>query len=178
MCQRVTPSLPRPQYRRSDRRRRGAAAVEAAIILPVIVTVMFGVWEVGRIAQMNQLLSNACREGARTAAGGSINGVGVTVSQVQQAVRDYMTSAGVPSAAVSGAQIELVNLSSNSWTNPCDAKPLDKYKVTLTIPSGAAFDSMRLGTFNRITGVRSMTVEATWLSTVDAAVTVDGTLPF
>lgn len=165
------------RMRRARTARRGAAAVEAAVILPLVVTLMFGIWEVGRLAQMNQLLSNACREGARVAAGGSINSVGVTVAQVQQAVKDYMTSSGVPSAAVSGAVITLTNLSGNSWTDPCDAKPLDKFKVTLTIPSGAPFNSLKLGTFNSITGVNSLTVEATWLSTVDSAVTVDGTLP-
>ena len=170
-------SNPRSLPRRSPNERRGAAAVEAAIVMPVVITLMLGIWEVGRLTQMNQILTNACREGARTAAGGSINGVGVTVATVQQAVKDYMTAAGVPSAAVSNAQIAVVNLSGNSWTDPCDAKPLDKYKVTLTIPAGAAFDSLRLNALTSVTGVTNMYVEATWFSTVDSAVSVDAALP-
>src|SRR3569623_2064006 len=89
--------------------RRGAAAVEAAICLPVLLTLMFGVWEVGRLAQVQQILSNAVHDGARIASQGTLNGTPVTVAKVQQAVRDYMPRAGLPRAAVSGAQIQLNN---------------------------------------------------------------------
>ena len=58
--------------------RRGVVAVEAAVVLPVLIIVMFGMWEVGRLIQVNQIVTNAAREGARLAAGGYVNGTPVT----------------------------------------------------------------------------------------------------
>jgi Flp pilus assembly protein TadG len=47
--------------------RRGAALVEAALVLPVVITFLFGILEYGRYVMMLQLLTNAAREGARYA---------------------------------------------------------------------------------------------------------------
>jgi Flp pilus assembly protein TadG len=47
--------------------RRGAATVETALVLPVFFMVMLGIVEVGRAFMVSQLLTNAAREGARTA---------------------------------------------------------------------------------------------------------------
>jgi Flp pilus assembly protein TadG len=57
-----------PFRRASTRpRRRGAAAVEAALVLPVVITFLFGILEYGRYVMMLQILTNAAREGARYA---------------------------------------------------------------------------------------------------------------
>jgi Flp pilus assembly protein TadG len=159
------------------REREGVAAVEAAFVLPIVVTLMLGVWEVGRMIEVTQMVSNAAREGARVAAGGSNGGNSVTVSTVQQAVRDYMTAAGLPAAAVSGAQITLTNLSAHSWTNPVDAQPLDKFSVKVVIPAGSAFDSLRWSMVNKITGLTQVSALVTWMSTNNSQVTVSATLP-
>ena len=45
--------------------RRGAAAVEFAIVAPLFVTLVFGMIEFGRVVMVQQLLTNATREGAR-----------------------------------------------------------------------------------------------------------------
>jgi Flp pilus assembly protein TadG len=57
------------QLRRSPSklRRRGAAAIEAALVLPVVITFLFGILEYGRYLMMLQVLTNASREGARYA---------------------------------------------------------------------------------------------------------------
>lgn len=162
--------------RRTDR--EGTVAVECAFVLPVLLTLMFGVWEVGRLFEFQQILTNAAREGARAAAGGTINGTPVTVATVQQLTRDYMTAAGVPSAAVSGATITVTNLSGHAWTNPSDAQPLDDFSVTVTIPAGAPFDSLRWSLVNRITGVTQLTASVKWSSANDAKVVVSTSLPF
>lgn len=47
--------------------RRGASLVEFAIVLPVLVMVLFSVWEFGRIFGAWQISTNAAREGARYA---------------------------------------------------------------------------------------------------------------
>jgi Flp pilus assembly protein TadG len=163
--------------RGTSRDRRGVAAVEAVFVLPVVIVLLMGVWEVGRLVQVDQIVSNAAREGARLAAGGSNNGTTVTVAMVQQAVRDYMTSAGMPSAAVAGATITVTNLSGNSWTDPGDAQPLDRFRVAVSIPPGAAFDSLKLGMVNSLTGVDQINLQTEWLSANDALITVDATLP-
>ncbi len=162
--------------RRVDRR-RGAVAVEAGAVLPFLLIMMLGTWEVGRMVQVNQILVNAAREGARLAAAGYVNSVPVTAPQVQQAVRDYMTSAGLPSAAVSGAQISLNCLSVPSWTDPYNALPNDRFQVQLTIPSGAVFDSLRWNLFTKITSLNQLSVNVNWQSINNTQVTVLTTLP-
>lgn len=158
--------------------RRGVAAAEAAVTLPVVVLLMLGVWEVGRMLEVNAILNNAVRDGARLAAGGMENGTPVTVAMVQQHVQNYMTSAGIPSAAVGGSTVTLTNLSTNSWTDPCNASPLDRFRVTVTIPAGAPFDSLKWSLVSSITGISSITVSADWFSAVDSLVTVNAQLPY
>ncbi len=160
------------------RARCGAAAVEAAICLPLLLLFMLGVWEVGRIAHVQQILANAVHDGARIASQGTLDGVPVTVGGVQQAVRDYLTASGLPAAAVSGAQITFVNNSANTWTDPTDAQPLDKFQLSVKIPSGAAFDSLRWILLPSVTGADQISATTHWVSLNDSEVTVDTQLPY
>jgi len=50
--------------RGKQRRRRGAAAIECAIILPVLATIVFGCVDFGRFAHSYIAVSNAARAGA------------------------------------------------------------------------------------------------------------------
>jgi Flp pilus assembly protein TadG len=163
--------------RRRAKSRRGAVAVEAAVCLPVIVAMMLGMWEVGRIAQMSRIIKDAAREGARVAAGGSSGGATVTVATVQSAVQNFMTASGMPAAAVSGATITVTNLSADTWTDPGNAIPLDHFRVTVTIPSGAAFNSLQIVT-SSLTGVTQLQESVDWLSANDAQVVVNTQLPY
>lgn len=52
-------------------RRHGVAAVELAVVLPFLIMTLFALWEVGRIIEVQQILDNAAREGARLSASGS-----------------------------------------------------------------------------------------------------------
>jgi Flp pilus assembly protein TadG len=47
--------------------RRAVAAVEFAFLSPFLLTLLFGLWQVGRIVEVMQLMDNAAREGARLA---------------------------------------------------------------------------------------------------------------
>ena len=89
------------------------AAVEAAFALPMLLVLMLGVWQVGQIVRTSKTVADAA-QGARVAAGGVSNGTPVTVAVVQQTVRNYLTAAGFPAAAVNGAQISVVNLRADS----------------------------------------------------------------
>ena len=165
----------------SDNHRRGTVAVEAAFCLSVLIVLMLGMWEVGRMVQVLQIVANAAREGARYAALGNlnINGVNtpITVAMVQQTVTNYLTGAGLPTAAANGAQTTLTNLSNNTWTDPSAAQPLDEFQVTVTIPSGTAFNSLQWAALN-ITGNHQVSASATWFSLVDSQVTVSTQLPY
>ncbi|MBX3397132.1 MAG: pilus assembly protein [Gemmataceae bacterium] len=61
------------QRRTAFRRRAGVATVEAAVVLALLlVPVIIGVWEVGRLVYAQQVITNAAREGARLAAQGRV----------------------------------------------------------------------------------------------------------
>ena len=46
-------------------RERGSALVEAAVVTPILLLLMVGIFEVGRAYETWQVLTNAAREGAR-----------------------------------------------------------------------------------------------------------------
>ena len=72
------------------RNERGAALLETAITLPLILLISVAIFEFGRAYQVQQVLTNAAREGARVAVLPNF-----TDQQVTQVVRDYMSSGGL-----------------------------------------------------------------------------------
>ena len=83
-------------YRLCRRNRRGAAVVEFAVVAPLFFLLVFGMIEFGRMVMVQQVITNASREGARVAVLD-----GATTSEVNTAVENYMTSASVEGAEVS-----------------------------------------------------------------------------
>jgi len=75
--------------------RRGAAAVEFAVVLPVFITLVFGMIEYGRMVMVQQVITNAAREGCRKAIMD-----GATSQEVQDVVNNYLESAGITSATI------------------------------------------------------------------------------
>ena len=58
-----------PIRRSRDRRdERGQGLAEFAVVLPIFLLILFGVFDVGRLVYTNATLSQAAREGARVAA--------------------------------------------------------------------------------------------------------------
>ncbi len=53
--------------RRGHGRRRAAAIVEFAVVLPLLLTILFGIMEYGWVFMVRQTLQNAAREGCRVA---------------------------------------------------------------------------------------------------------------
>ncbi|HET7699173.1 MAG TPA: TadE family protein [Vicinamibacterales bacterium] len=72
------------------RSEKGAALIEAAITVPIILLISVGIFEFGRAYQTQQVLVNAAREGARLAV---IEGS--TDAQVRARVNDYLSLAGL-----------------------------------------------------------------------------------
>ena len=76
---------------RARGRRGGAASVELLITAPIFFVLLVGVWEVGRLVELQQIVNNAAREGARQASSGKYS-----TAQIQGAVTTYLTNAGLP----------------------------------------------------------------------------------
>src|SRR5688500_3330716 len=73
--------------------RRPAAAVEFAIVAPVFFLLVVGMIEYGRMVMVQQVITNASREGARKAVLD-----GATTSEVQTTVNSYLTSGSITGA--------------------------------------------------------------------------------
>ncbi|MDA1054046.1 MAG: TadE/TadG family type IV pilus assembly protein [Planctomycetota bacterium] len=88
-------TLPRSRFNMhkvcgSFRKQRGAAAVEFAVVAPIFVLLLFGMVEYGRMVMVQQMLTNATREGARRAVLD-----GTTVTNVKTTVQDYLSSGNI-----------------------------------------------------------------------------------
>jgi Flp pilus assembly protein TadG len=70
---------------------RGAALIETAITIPIILLIAVSIFEFGRAYQTWQVLTNAAREGARQAIL-----VDKTDADVETAVKNYITTGGLP----------------------------------------------------------------------------------
>jgi Flp pilus assembly protein TadG len=106
---------------------RGAALLEAAITIPLVLLISVGIFEFGRAFQTWQVLTNAAREGARIAV---LNGT--TDEQIKAAVTSYITSGGLTLQTSSPIDVKVER-----------AVPLgdnDASRVTITYP----FDFMML----------------------------------
>ena len=122
------------------------------------------------MAEYSRLLYDAAREGARIADGGINGGTSVTAAMVATAVQGYMTAAGFPAAAVSGSTVTVNNLSSHTWTDPCNAIQLDPFSITVTIPAGTAYNSLMLPG-GSVTGITQLQATVYWMSINDTQVT-------
>lgn len=68
LTERPTTARRRSIWRRgSGKRRRGAAIVEFALLSPILCMLLIGLFEFGRVLMVEQILTNAAREGAREA---------------------------------------------------------------------------------------------------------------
>lgn len=74
-------------YQRANNE-EGAAALEFALVLPLLIMVVFGIVEFGRIYSQYQVYQGAAREGARYAAVRSGAGVGPDAAAVRLRVLD------------------------------------------------------------------------------------------
>lgn len=74
-------------------RRKGAAAVEMAVVSPLLFALLFGIIEFGWLFTVQHTMVNAAREGCRT---GVLSGS--TVADVETRVTDYLTPMGLESS--------------------------------------------------------------------------------
>ncbi|HET6326610.1 MAG TPA: TadE/TadG family type IV pilus assembly protein [Planctomycetaceae bacterium] len=113
-------SMTRPGYARSTR--RGAAAVEAAIVMNIFLLFLFAIMEFGHFVMVKQLMDNAARDGARLAATGQGT---VTTAQVQALVTQELVNQGPTGMNIQVFQAD-PNTGANvgAWTNASLGQPI------------------------------------------------------
>jgi Flp pilus assembly protein TadG len=74
------------------RSERGAELIEFALILPLIIILLMGIFDFGLAFQRYEVITNAAREGARL---GSLQ-ASYAVTDIQSRVNAYCAAAGLP----------------------------------------------------------------------------------
>jgi Flp pilus assembly protein TadG len=152
--------------RHSRSTRRGTAAVELAVCLPLLVTLVMGAWEVGRLVEVKQLLCNAVREGGRQAATGN-----QTTAQVQQYVVNYLTMNGL--TGVTTEMVTFTDVTNTQVQDPTFASQMDRLRVSVTVP----YTIFRWSLLSQITSDTSLSASADWFSMRDSPISVNLSIP-
>ncbi len=87
------------------KQRRGAAAVEFAIVAPIFFLLVFGMIEYGRMVMVQQVLTNASREGARIGVLDPPTGQ-TSLPLVTSTVNSYLAAAGITGATITTTPTE------------------------------------------------------------------------
>ena len=178
-------------------RRPGVAVVEFAVCLPLIVFLLLGLWEVGRLVEVNEVMWNSAREAARDSSLGQDNLQTVAnnlVTYLQSAEptafgQGHSTSLIAPVVTLPAnttgytcwdttANRELFTITFTDLTNPTDTDPtqmnqLDLYQIGVQVP----YASIGWTAVPRITGMTRMNVTVTWASMVDSPFQITPSLP-
>jgi hypothetical protein len=83
--------------------RRGAVAVEFAIVAPILVAILFGMIEFGRAFEMQNLLEVAAREGARFASmdrDGMLEPGESATDKLKEDVKNFLATNDVPKSSI------------------------------------------------------------------------------
>lgn len=87
---------------------RGAAAVEFALVVPVLLLLLVGIMEFSRAFNTQATLSAAAREGARTIA------MAGTAASALSVVQSAVGTLGVPTSAISISPLSCVGAAANT----------------------------------------------------------------
>ena len=166
--------------------RHGAAALELALVVMFFfVPVLFGIWEAGRLIEVQQIVSNSAREGARLAAQGyTVNSSGaptqITASSVKDVVYQYLIAAGFSNLQPSDVTVTFAftapkTTDPNKGTTQSDPYLGEKnqpFTVTVSIP----WDKVRWINVGLIRPTE-VTFTATWQMLIDDKFTVNQAIP-
>jgi Flp pilus assembly protein TadG len=164
----------------SINQRRGAAAVELAVAMPLLIVLMIGIWEIGRLIQLQEIMNEAARDGARLAsqaqilnADGSNTMIALSTGNpnVTDTVSQYLYGAGITN--LSGLQITFEFVSGDtSLTQPYQGAKNQRFRLRVTLP----YDNMRWSDLSLI-NPSTLGGECIWEMLVDDPFTLDPTLP-
>lgn len=167
--------------------RRAVAAIELALVTTgILIPLLFGVWEIGRLIQVRQILSNSAREGARLAAQGyTIDANGSTIQvhvstgtpNVKDTVYSYLVSMGLKRLQPTDVTVAFA-FTANGYSNgsmPAEPYLGDKgqpFYVRVTIP-WSVVRWVNAGVINPT----NLTYTASWEMLRDDTFSVNTTLP-
>jgi Flp pilus assembly protein TadG len=184
-----------------SRSRSGAAAAEMALVMNfVMVPLLIGLWEMGRIVQVTQIVANSSREGARMAAqANTINQSGTPTQikasvwpnptqlpNVKAAVMQYLAGAGLDKLTYSDVTVTFTFLDSPTGavagaTEPYQGVKGQRFSVTVTIQdTGSNGDPLKTKCLWTTLGlVRPTTVgfTASWQMLVDDSFSINAVMP-
>jgi Flp pilus assembly protein TadG len=177
--------------------RRGAAAVEFAVCLPLIVLILLGLWEVGRITEVQGVMWNSAREAARDASLGQDNLSAVASHLLTYLQSSEPTAFGKGHATTMKAPVvtlppdttgytcwddtanrELFTITfkdhtKTTITDPTAMEQLDRYEIGVQVP----YTSIRWSPVAQITGTTRLYVAVQWVSMVDSPFQIAPSLP-
>jgi len=174
-------------------RRSGAAAVEFALVLAIVLMpLLTGIWEVGRLVQVQQIVANAAREGARLASQGiTINSTGAptqirtsitppnaTLSpNVKAWVFQSLRAAGLNNLTWSDVTVTFIYLDSPPGavagaTEPYQGVKNQHFRINVSIP----FNKVRVVSLG-IVNPTTVSFEVEWQMLVDDPFTVNVSMP-
>ena len=137
----------RPIRLLSRRRTRGAAMLELALVLPILLMLFFGIIEVGRMMMLNQVTTNAAREGSRRAIL-----PGMTNENVEAIINDYLDRGSISNT---GRSIQILD-EFGTQSVISDIKSHSQVVIEITIP----YNENSFG-FTRIFGSTNLTSRST-----------------
>lgn len=104
----------------SSKSQRGAAIVEFALVLALLITLMAGIFEIGRAFWYYDALTKATRDGARLMAvspkASLTTAVTGGVAKTKTQVADAVTAAGVPSFTTANVAVTCLDATFNDST--------------------------------------------------------------
>ena len=178
-------------------RRRGAATMEFAFCLPLLMLILTALWQVGRFIEVQQVLWNAGREGARDASLGQDNlqGVATNILTYLQGAEQTAFGSGHSTSMIAPvitlaanttgytcwdntANRELFTMTFTDVTNPSTTDPtgmtqLDLYQIGLQVP----FTSIGWSNLVPISGMTRLKVTVVWTSLIDTPFQIAPDLP-
>jgi Flp pilus assembly protein TadG len=116
---------------------RGAALIEAAVTIPLILLISVAIFEFGRAFETWQIMTNAAREGARVAVL-----PGATATAVTTRVKDYLL-VGMTSTEVAKINVQLqtgqtISLSPDGTVTASASRVLVTYPFEFMVFNGVA----------------------------------------
>ncbi len=179
------------------RRSRGTAALELACCLPLMMLILTGLWQIGRVVQVQAVMVNSAREAARDASLGQDNlkavannlltylqsadpnafGVGHSTSIISPVVTMPANTTGY-TCWDNTANRELFTITFSDLTNTSDTDPtqmsqLDLYQIGVQVP----FNTVTWSTIIPIAGTTRLSATVVWASMVDSPFQIAPNLP-
>jgi Flp pilus assembly protein TadG len=174
-------------------RRKGVAAVEFAAVLPLLFAILYGLWEIGRVVEVENVMVSAAREGARDASMGQ-----TSLSATATNILLYLQSAEPTAFGSTSDSITwkspTISLAANTygymcWDNttnrelftmtftdvttstvadPTLMSQLDHYQIGISAP----YSSIGWLSVAQITGITRVYVRVDWACMVDSPFTI------